>query len=197
MGREQLKDKSDEQLVSYIREGSNEAFDILLSRFKNVIKNTSNVYYMNGADKDDILQEGMIGFFKAVMGYDEKKEASFATFATLCINRQVITAVKANNRDKHRPLNTYISIDDKQDNEYNSFIGVDMNDPEQIALDKERVEDINRQAKEVLSDFEYSVFVEYLKGKDYISIAKIYGKSPKAIDNALYRIKKKVAKVLD
>jgi RNA polymerase sporulation-specific sigma factor len=153
---------------------------------------------MVGADSEDIVQEGMIGIFKAIRSYNKDKQASFHTFAEICINRQIITAIKRATRLKHSPLNTSVSLnrplsDSEPDTTLEETLSSDSNsDPEALFLLKEDMDYIEGNGAEIFSDLELSVWNEYLKGKSYLQIAEITGRSPKAIDNAIQRTKRKL-----
>ncbi|MCI8608481.1 MAG: RNA polymerase sporulation sigma factor SigH [Firmicutes bacterium] len=194
---------TDEQLVRMAQEGSETAEEILIEKYKNLVKSKAKLYYIVGADNEDVVQEGMIGLFKAIRGYDGKKEASFKTYAQVCIDSQIITAIKRANRLKHQPLNESISISKEVDEEDKDATLADVlrdahgNEPEEQMLVKEVVQFLQEYDNGLFSDFEWSVWMEKLKGKDYVEIAHILNKSPKSIDNALQRIKKKILAYLE
>ena len=146
--------------------------------------------FLIGGDTDDLIQEGMIGLFKAIQDYQPDKEASFLTFARLCIDRQVYSAIQSSRRQKHQPLNSYISL--SQNEEESELVDVQAEDPESIIIDRENTLHLQEQIKENLSVLENKVLDCYLEGNDYNSIAQILGKSPKSIDNALRRIRSKI-----
>ena len=189
---------SDEQLIAEIREDNEEALVQLVIKYKPIVKNISNMYFFQGADKDDVIQEGMIGLIKAINNFREDREAKFATFATLCIKRQIMSAVKAYGRDKHKPLNNYVSIYVDTDESEGSVLEYrdESPQPDQILVDKETVARIEKETLKLLSPFEQKVFLSYIIGKNYVTISKELNKEPKAIDNALGRIKKKLEKIL-
>lgn len=201
--RESLEQMSDEALISLYKQGENNAIDLLVKRYKKLVRNRIKVNFFVGADKDDLIQEGMIGLFKAICDYNPEKEASFKSFATLCVTRQISTAFKAVTRQKHMPLNRSISLSvpinnksmDEED-EGITLMDVIKNNvsqtPEDEVISKENVEDINEYIESVLSELEIQVLNLYMEGKNYKEIATILGKSPKSIDNALQRIKKKL-----
>ncbi|WAM32675.1 RNA polymerase sporulation sigma factor SigH [Caldicellulosiruptor naganoensis] len=188
---------TDEELVKYSREGIKEATEVLLNRYQNLVKAKCRMYFLIGAEKDDIYQEGMIGLFKAVRDFDESKYPTFKLFAELCITRQVITAIKTASRQKHIPLNTYISLnkpvyeenDERTllDTIANSFIS----DPEEVMITKEEFENALNIITGCLRPFEYKVLNLYLEGRSYQEIAEMIHKDVKSIDNALQRVKKK------
>ena len=189
---------SDETLIDIYRVGNEAAIEVLFERYKNLVKKKAKAMYLAGGDSDDLIQEGMIGLYKAVRDFDESREASFKTFASMCINRQLITAVAASNRKKNMPLNTYVSFDlpayTDVDNEMRL---VDVlkpeteQNPEKLLIDREYTEDFKEKLFESLSNFEKQVLKLYIEDKDYREIARIMNKTPKSIDNALQRIRSK------
>lgn len=195
---EKLKD---EDVLALVRGGNKKALDYLMEKYKKKVLNKARAMYLMGGDQDDLIQEGMIGLFKAAMDYDADKNASFSTFANLCIDRQMYTAVEAANRLKHKPLNSYISIfengldgdGDEKDSEI--WISDDAMNPEAVFLAKENEKIILSKLSRLLSAFEYDVLELFLDGKDYNEIAKEMQKNPKSIDNALQRIKGKILKM--
>lgn len=195
---------TDEELILRLREGETAITDFIMDKYKNLVRSKAKSMYILGADKDDLIQEGMIGLFKAVRDYDSGRDASFATFADLCVSRQMYTAVQASRRKKHTPLNTYISLyggnREKGEEDEPELIAslaskVDLN-PEELLIDKENVENLTRQIEKELSSFENQVFDLYLTGMSYTQIAKVLGRDEKSTDNALSRIKGKVKKIL-
>ena len=200
---EKYEDLTDGDLAELAREGDEDAAEFLYRKYKDVIRGRSNLYFMVGADKDDLIQEGMIGLFRAISNYDPDREASFRTFADLCISRQMITAIKRAGRMKHSPLNTSVSIYDKYDSDENSksieetYPDKISYNPEEEVLFNEQVEYIEENSDKIFSKLELEVWNEYLKGRTYIEIAEMMNKTPKAIDNAIQRMKKKVEKQLD
>ena len=202
---ETLEAMSDEALIMLYRKGENNAIDLLVQRYKKFVRNRIRVNFFIGADKDDLIQEGMIGLFKAICDYNPEKEASFKSFATLCVTRQISTAFRAVSRQKHIPLNRSISLSvpiskpyDEED-EGITLMDVIKNNvaptPEEEVISKENVEDINEYIVKALSDLEIEVLHLYMDGKNYKEIAKVLDKAPKSIDNALQRIKKKLERV--
>lgn len=195
---ELFDDNCEEELVNLAQQGDTDAEEYLIRKYKDVVKIKAHLYFMVGADREDIVQEGMIGIFKAIRNYDAEKRASFHTFAELCINRQIITAIKQASRLKHEPLNTSISLNKplSEGNEGNTLeetLFSDSNsDPEARLLLKEVLEYINGNGADIFSDLELKVWYEYLKGKSYIKIADEMGKNPKTIDNAIQRTKRKI-----
>ncbi len=194
---------TDEQLVKMSQEGSETAEEILIEKYKSLVKNKAKAYYIAGADNEDVVQEGMIGLFKAIRSYDANKEAAFKTYADTCINSQIITAIKKANRRKHQPLNESISLNsevsegDWETTMQDVLEGSGKNDPEAMALAREIAESLQEAGSEIFSDFEWKVWSEKLKGHDYQEIAEILQRPPKSIDNALQRIKKKILAYLE
>lgn len=189
---------TDEELVRLAQNGDEIAEEYLIRKYKDVVRSKAHLYFMVGADSEDIVQEGMIGIFKAIRSYNMTKEASFHTFAEICINRQIITAVKRATRLKHSPLNTSVSLnkplsDSEPDTTLEETLSSGSNtDPEALFLLKENMDYLEDNGSEIFSDLELTVWNEYLKGKSYLQIAEITGKTPKAIDNAIQRTKRKL-----
>ncbi len=189
---------TDEMLVDMFRMDDELAIEVLFDRYKNLVRRKAKAMFLAGGESDDLIQEGMIGLYKAVRDYDEEREASFATFASMCINRQIISAVTASNRKKNAPLNTYVSYDmPAVADDESEFKLVDLLpsetelNPEDVYIDKENVKYMREQLVKSLSKMERQVFELYMQEKDYKEIAKVLGKTPKAIDNALQRIRAK------
>jgi len=195
---EKFETMEHEELVMLAQNGDSNAEEFLIRKYKDVVRSKAHLYFMVGADSEDIVQEGMIGIFKAIRSYDSTKQTSFHTFAEICINRQIITAIKIATRLKHSPLNTSVSLnkplsDMEPDTTLEEILSSDSNtDPEAIILLKENMGYIEGNGSEIFSDLELSVWNEYLKGKSYIQIAEITGKSTKTIDNAIQRTKRKL-----
>lgn len=187
---------SDEQLIRKLREGDSKIMDFILDKYKPLVRKKSNAMYLIGGDTDDLIQEGMIGLFKAIRDYDESKEASFYHFAELCINRQIYSAIEASNRKKHAPLNSYISFYSESNEDgvaVEDLLGADfLSNPEEVVIAQESQEILLQKLRAKLSKFEQNVLDDYLSGMNYQQIAEKMGKSPKAIDNALQRIKGKM-----
>lgn len=191
---------TDEQLVKMSQEGSETAEELLIEKYRSLAKGKAKIYYIAGADREDVVQEGMIGLFKAIRSYDPDRDATFRTYADMCINNQIITAIKRANRLKHQPLNESLSlsntiVDSDEDSE--TTMGDILrdkreNDPEELMLMKEVICCLNAQDSGIFSKFEQKVWNEKLKGHSYIEISKNLQKSPKSIDNAIQRIRKKV-----
>lgn len=186
---------SDEQLITLTKDGDQLAEEYLLDKYKAVVRKKVRAMYLIGGETDDLIQEGMLGLFKAVRDYQADREASFATFASLCIDRQLYNAIQSSNRKKHGPLNSYVSLSDEEfETELRQLSG---KSPEAIVIERENTEDIQIRIKQSLSPFENNVLKGYLEGNDYIEIARILGKEPKSIDNALQRIRAKVRLCLE
>ncbi len=188
---------TDEELIRQIRNQDSAAMDYLLDKYRNMVKRETREIYIIGADSEDLMQEGMIGLFKAIRDYNEDKKCGFHTFATLCVKRQICTAVTSSNRKKHYPLNHYVSFY-SQDEETNSSVmdmlaAEDMSNPETNLLLQERLGGIMEQIDMVLSKYERQVLEMYLDGCSYGQIAEALGKPEKSIDNAIQRIRKKMS----
>ena len=181
---------SDEEVVEVAKTGNEAALSHLIARYRNLVYKTAGSYFVNGGELEDIVQEGMIGLYKAVQGFDENVNSSFSAFAATCVKRQIITAVKAATRKKHLPLNSYVSLSDKETEQ--APFAPEGEEPLSVVLDKEYRHNISVKINRVLSKFELRVLFCYLDGMSYNEIAAIVEKDPKAIDNALYRIKKKL-----
>ena len=190
---------ADEELVELSGAGDKDATECLLVRYKNLVLAKARMYFLAGADEKDIIQEGMIGLFKAIRDFDKDKLTTFKGFAELCIKRQIITAVKTATRQKHMPLNTYVSLsnpmyDGDAEGLLEEILPSSADDPEHLFISKENAEFLTEKMKEVLSSLEKQVLVLYLEGKSYQEIGAILSRSPKSIDNALQRVKKKMEK---
>lgn len=196
----QLELLSDEELIALIRCGDTTCQDQLLRKYKYLVKIKSRAYFLAGSDRDDIIQEGMIGLFKAIRDYDADKAASFYSFAELCITRQIYTAIKTATRKKHSPLNGYVSLnrvignDDSETTMGDMTESITTTDPETILIERENRQYIESRLVEALSPFETEVLKYYLVGKSYAQIAEITDKHVKSIDNAIQRIKRKIGK---
>lgn len=192
------EDYSDEELILVLREKQEtEIMDYLLNKYKNLVKKKAKVLFLIGGDTDDLIQEGMIGLFKAIRDYDEKKDSSFFHFAQICISRQMYTAMEASNRKKHAPLNSYISLSADEENESGEnlpelWAALSEANPEQIVINKEELEQMRKKADSVLSSMEKEVLAYYLQGMNYTKIAEVMQKPAKSIDNALQRIRNKL-----
>ena len=199
----QLKD---EDLIKMIKHGDKSALEHLINRYKNLVNIKVSKYYMIGAEREDIVQEGLIGLYKAIKSYQPDKQNSFKTFANLCIERQVITAIKGSNRQKHMPLNSYLSLNNSNyENEDGEEEGqlieiLDANtieDPLDTVTKNEYYKKIEKTIDESLSDFEKKVLSKFIDGQSYIQIAQSLNSPVKSIDNAIQRIRKKAIKSLD
>ncbi len=194
-------DLKDSQIASLASNGDEEALNFLLSKYKQFARNKARSYFLIGADREDIIQEAMIGLFKAIRDYNPEKQSSFYTFADLCITRQIITAVKTATRQKHIPLNSYVSIyNSVEESSDRSLLDTlpktsDL-DPENIIIEEEGKIEIEKKMLEVLSGLEQEVLMLYLKEKSYVEIAELIDRDTKTVDNALQRIKKKLDKYL-
>ncbi len=190
---------SEEELVGLAQNGNEEAEEYLIRKYKNLVRTKARLYFIMGADHDDIMQEGMIGIFKAIRSYDPGRKTSFHTFADLCINRQIITAIKQAGRMKHSPLNTSVSLSKPVSAEEQAVTLAETlptdsdSDPESLLLLKEVVDYLEGDGQGSFSSFEYKVWKEHLLGKSYGEMAKSLGKSAKSIDNAMQRTKRKIA----
>jgi len=195
---------SDDDLVKMTRMGDNEAEGILLDRYKKVVKQRSASFFMPGADKEDLIQEGMVGVFKAIRDYDPAKGASFATFAEMCIRRQIISAVKSAARMKHSPLNNSLSFNKPmtEDTERAATLEETLaddgsSDPERVLLMQENLDYIEKYSSEIFTALEWEVWQMYVDGSSYKEIAEQLDKTSKAVDNAIRRAKKKLAEILE
>lgn len=198
-----LEEIQDEELVSQARDGSEVALEALINKYKNFVRAKARSYFLVGADREDIIQEGMIGLYKAVRDYRDDKLSSFRAFAELCVTRQIITAIKTATRQKHIPLNSYVSLnkpiyDEDSDRTLMDVIsGVHVSDPEELVINREEFNDIENKMSEILSDLEWKVLVSYLEGRSYQEIAVELNRHVKSIDNALQRVKRKLEKYLE
>ena len=206
MTKEQTyKNAKDEELVLMAQNGDEVAQRYLLDKYKSLVRAKSRAYFLIGADTEDIIQEGMIGLYKAVRDYNEEKNASFRSFAELCVNRQMITAIKAATRQKHQPLNSYVSLnkpvyEEESEQTYMDFLQSDSSallNPETLLIGQENKHFLEDQMVKNLSSFETRVLVLYLQGRSYFEIAHVLDKPEKSIDNALQRVKKKLEKFLE
>lgn len=193
----------DDELIKIIHDGDSRAEEVLIKRYKNFVLAKSRSYFLVGAGREDIVQEGMIGLYKAVRDYRIDRLASFRSFAELCITRQIITAIKAATRQKHQPLNSYISLnkpiyDEESDRTLLDILkGTKLNNPEELFVSKETYDLIENQISEMLSTLEFDVLQEYLNGKSYQDIADTLDKHVKSVDNALQRVKRKLEEFLE
>ena len=192
----------DEDVVDLAQEADGAALEYLLNKYKNFVRTKARSYFLIGADHEDIVQEGMIGLYKAIRDYRRDRQKSFRAFAELCITRQIITAIKTATRQKHIPLNNYVSLnrpiyDEESDRTLLDVITEDApTNPEEVLIDREDLSVIEGRIGEMLSDLEKQVLVRYIEGKSYAEISEEMGRHVKSIDNALQRIKRKLLKYL-
>ena len=186
---------SDEELIVRLREGETEISDYLMEKYKEFVRKKARAMFLIGGETDDLIQEGMIGLFKAVRDYHPGKEASFVTFAQMCIDRQIYSAVQSSNRQKHMPLNTYISL--SQEDEESPLAQAWVETPEEIIIDRENTRALEDEIKSALSPMENTVLNYYLEGKSYADIGMLMDKNPKSVDNALRRIRTKIRNYLE
>ena len=185
---------SDEELIEKLCQGEDDITDYILEKYKPLVRKKTNAMYLIGGETEDLIQEGMIGLFKAIRDYKPDKDASFYHFAELCINRQLYSALEASNRKKHQPLNSYISLSEQ---EHPDAVAAELlvdkeSGPEQTVIEQEVWEEYKKRLAQKLSRMENQVLQYYLDGNHYIQIAEMMGKSPKSIDNALQRIRQKI-----
>ena len=201
--RERFSGYSDEEIVQLCHDGDTMAEEFLLNKYKNFVRSKARSYFLIGADHEDIVQEGMIGLYKAIRDYKQEKLSSFRAFAELCITRQIITAIKTATRQKHSPLNSYISLnkpiyEEESDRTLMDIITeTQVADPEEMLIGRESYSNIESRIQESLSPFERRVMEAYMDGKSYQEIAEALGRHVKSIDNALQRIKRKLEKLLE
>lgn len=196
---------TDEQLIRALRDGERGVMDFIMVKYKSMVRKKARAMFLLGGENEDLIQEGMIGLIKAVRDYDAALGASFASFAELCVSRQMYSAIEASRRKKHLPLNSYISLYEEGETEddgrnvplIDTIESEGESDPEAIYFGKEYTEAFVEQLKERLSPLEKHVLYLHLMGTDYRTIAELLDKSPKSVDNALQRIKSKVEKMLN
>lgn len=195
---------SDEDLIKKVNAGDNEALEYLLNKYKDIVNMKVSRYFIVGAEKEDIIQEGLIGLYKAIKNFDAEKQNSFKSFANLCVERQLITAIKSSNRQKHMPLNSYLSLnmnayDDADDDTsiYEVFDANVIEDPLDTITKKEYYESVESIIEKSLSPFERQVLNELVKGHSYTTIAEKLDSPVKSVDNAIQRIRKKTSKNID
>ena len=198
----EFEDSLDEEVVLEAKNGNDRAQEYLISKYENFVKAKAKSYFLIGADKEDIYQEGMIGLYKAIRDFKPDKLTSFKAFAELCVTRQIITAIKTATRQKHIPLNTYVSLnkpiyEEESDRTLLDVLtGLKVSDPEELFIGQEQMEYIQNEIAKVLSDLEMEVLASYLDGKSYQEIACDLDRHAKSIDNALQRVKRKLEKCL-
>lgn len=204
--KEVYDNMTDEELIKKVKADDKSALDFLIHRYKDIVNMKVSKYYINGAEREDIIQEGLIGLYKAIRGFDNEKQNSFKTFANLCIERQIITAIKGSNRQKHMPLNSYLSLNssnyenDDGDKEDQLIEVLDVNtieDPLDTVTKNEYYKKIERTIDESLSDFEKKVLTRFIDGQSYVQIAEGLNSQVKSVDNAIQRIRKKAIKNLE
>lgn len=200
---EQYVQLDDDMLVELVHKGESEALDYLIQKYRNFVRAKARTYFLIGADKEDIVQEGMIGLYKAIRDFRDDKLTSFKAFAELCITRQIITAIKTATRQKHIPLNSYVSLDkpiydEESDRTLLDVIsGTKILNPEELIINQEEFDDIELKMAELLSDLERRVLALYLDGQSYQEISEELNRHVKSIDNALQRVKRKLERYLE
>lgn len=193
----------DEEIVLSAREGNLISLEYIINKYKNFVRAKARSYFLIGADKEDIVQEGMIGLYKAIRDFRNDKLSSFRAFAELCITRQIITAIKTATRQKHIPLNSYVSLnkpiyDEESDRTLLDILtATKITDPEELIISREELVSIESKISEILSELELEVLMSYLQGKSYQEIAVDLDRHVKSIDNALQRVKRKLEKYLE
>ncbi|MFF0830842.1 RNA polymerase sporulation sigma factor SigH [Brevibacillus sp. NPDC003359] len=194
---------TDEEVVDLVRDNDTEALEYLINKYKNFVRAKARSYFLIGADREDIVQEGMIGLYKSIRDFRGDKLTSFKAFAELCITRQIITAIKTATRQKHIPLNSYVSLDkpiydeDSDRTLLDVISGTKVTDPEELFINREEFDDIEGKMSEILSDLERQVLMLYLDGRSYQQIAVELKRHVKSIDNALQRVKRKLERYLE
>ncbi|WP_434064315.1 RNA polymerase sporulation sigma factor SigH [Proteinivorax tanatarense] len=197
------EEMSDEELAVLACQGDEIATEVLINKYKNFVRSKARSYFLIGADREDIIQEGMIGLYKAIRDFKGDKLTSFKSFAELCVTRQIITAIKTATRQKHIPLNSYVSLnkpifDEESDRTLLDIIsGIKITDPEELMISQEEYSDIEKKMAEILSGLERKVLMLYLEGKSYQEIAEELKRHVKSIDNALQRVKRKLERYLE
>ncbi|MCI5566178.1 MAG: RNA polymerase sporulation sigma factor SigH [Clostridiales bacterium] len=199
---ERFQSMTDEEVVVLAQSGDGQALAFLLNKYKNFVRSKARSYFLIGADHEDIVQEGMIGLYKSIRDFQPARLASFHSFAELCIKRQIITAIKAATRQKHVPLNSYVSLnkplyDEESDRTLLDVIEGRVTNPEDLYISQEDLAHIQSQISEILSDLERQVLDAFIDGKSYQEIAELLGRHVKSIDNALQRVKRKLCKFLE
>lgn len=202
-GFEEFENRLDEEVVMEAKKGNNRAQEYLITKYEYFVKLKAKSYFLIGADKEDIYQEGMIGMYKAIRDFRPDKLSSFKAFAELCVTRQIITAIKTATRQKHIPLNTYVSLnkpmyeEDCERTLLDVLAGIKITDPEEVVISKEEIAHIEGEMEKTLSELEMEVLTSYLDGKTYQEIACDLDRQAKSIDNALQRVKRKLEKCLN
>lgn len=193
---------TDEQIIDEIKNGNEEALVFLLEKYKDLVNSKVGKYFIIGAEREDTIQEGMIGLFKAIKNYNSEMQSSFKSFANICIERQLITAIKTSNRQKHQPLNSYLSLntaayDNNEDDSVElleTFNSKTIEDPLETIMKREQYNEVENAVNKNLSDFEKKVLNSYLNGESYNTIATKLETPVKSVDNAIQRIRKKAIK---
>lgn len=199
---QKYRNMTDDEAVLLAQQGDGDAMEFLLDKYKNFVRSRARSYFLVGGDHEDIVQEGMIGLFKAIRDYKPDKQSAFHAFAELCVKRQMITAIKTATRQKHVPLNSYVSLNkplygEESDRTLQEVIEGHFNNPEDLFIGQEDVAHIQKKLLNTLSDLERQVLSAFLEGKSYQEIAKMLNRRVKSIDNALQRVKKKVVLYLE
>ncbi|MBQ6853414.1 MAG: RNA polymerase sporulation sigma factor SigH [Peptococcaceae bacterium] len=198
-----LEHLTDEEIVSLAKDGDTAALEFLIGKYKNFVRSKARTYFLIGADREDIIQEGMIGLYKAIRDYRYDKQASFHSFAEICVTRQIITAIKTATRQKHMPLNSYVSLNKPVYEEESERTLSDVitqgkaGNPEDLFIDQEDFLDIESTMQRILSPLEQDVVNLYLEGKSYVEIAQQLDRHVKSVDNALQRVKRKLEQYLE
>ncbi|MET3684050.1 RNA polymerase sporulation-specific sigma factor [Alkalibacillus flavidus] len=193
---------NDEDVLNYVQQGEVQALEYLIRKYRSFVRAKARTYFLIGADREDIVQEGMIGLYKAIRDFQDNKQSSFKMFAELCVTRQIITAIKTATRQKHVPLNSYVSLDKPVYEEDSDRTLIDMiaedeqSDPERLLINREKFADMEGKMQDLLSEFEQDVLELYLDGRTYQEISDQLGRHVKSIDNALQRIKRKLERHL-
>ncbi|MDC3414659.1 RNA polymerase sporulation sigma factor SigH [Aquibacillus sp. 3ASR75-11] len=201
--KHELQNLEDDQLIKLVHQGQGQALDFLITKYRNFVRAKARTYFLVGADQEDITQEGMIGLYKAIRDYDGDKLSSFKAFAELCVTRQIITAIKTATRQKHIPLNSYVSLDkpiydEESDRTLMDVIaGSKAFDPQELLVDREKLGDMEGKMSELLSELERQVLSLYLDGRSYQEISGELKRHVKSIDNALQRVKRKLERYLE
>ena len=199
---EKYAELNDDEVALLFQKGDGDALEYLLDKYKNFVRARARSYYLVGADHEDIVQEGMIGLYKAIRDFNPEKQASFHAFTELCVKRQIITAIKTATRQKHVPLNNYVSLNkplygDESDRTLLDVIEGRVVNPEEMFIGQEDMAHIQEELSASLSDLERKVLDAFLQGKSYQEIAEVLGRHPKSIDNALQRVKKKLVSYIN
>lgn len=193
----------DEEVLSHVQQGNKTAVEYLIKKYERVVRKKANTYFLIGSDRDDVVQEGLIGLYKAICDYDENKRSSFRSFAELCITRQIITSIKSATRLKHTPLNSYISIYKPVHEEHSertlldTIDSFDAIDPQELMVGKEKFQNVQACLMKALTKLEWEVLCLYLQGCSYEETAIELKRQEKSIDNALQRVKRKVAQLIE